>query len=257
MPKRQDVEPASHVHYGAFLRSIPLCRRVGDYAHAAARVLYCIYKRLLPVCGGRCSAELRALLDSLNPISKNLLPSEIVPSPALASIDLSIAHLFLSSSVNIQSVISILQSHNLSHDIPYGPDRKLHFHVVIKFLLLALFDIYAFWRRKDILADADLIMYNDRVNSFRLCWVSLGWKPALWVHWVCAHSPYYIRQHRNLYVFSSLPTERRHQGFKLDLRHAFQGWKVASPIVAARFLRTVVENDALDLSMTALAGAKK
>ena len=100
-------------------------------------------------------------------------------------------------------------------------------------------------------------MYNERVNSFRLCWVSLGWKPALWVHWVCAHSSYYIKQHSNLYVFSSLPTERRHQGFKLDLRHAFQGWKVASPIVAARFLRTVVENDALDLSMTALAGAKQ
>ena len=35
-----------NVRYGAFLRSIPLSRRVGDYAHCAARVVNATLKRL-------------------------------------------------------------------------------------------------------------------------------------------------------------------------------------------------------------------
>ena len=35
-----------NVRYGAFLRSIPLHRRVGDYAHCAARVVNATLKRL-------------------------------------------------------------------------------------------------------------------------------------------------------------------------------------------------------------------
>ena len=36
----------SNVRYGAFLRSIPLERRVGDHVHCAARVANVIFKRL-------------------------------------------------------------------------------------------------------------------------------------------------------------------------------------------------------------------
>ena len=35
-----------NIRYGAFLRSIPLQRRVGDYAHCAARVVNATLKRL-------------------------------------------------------------------------------------------------------------------------------------------------------------------------------------------------------------------
>ena len=82
------------------------------------------------------------------------------------------------------------------------------------------------------------------------------WKPTVWVHWLCAHSGYNVEKYANLYSHSSLPTERRHQGFKLDLRHAFQGWKVASPIVASSFLRCVVEQDALYLALHSFSVAK-
>jgi hypothetical protein len=54
-----DVE--SHVRYGAFLRGIPPARRVGDYAHAAARVVNAVFKRLLaaaPQWGPRAAAHL-------------------------------------------------------------------------------------------------------------------------------------------------------------------------------------------------------
>ena len=128
----------------------------------------------------------------------------------------------------------------------------------MKLLLLALHGIYGLWRRKDKLPPASISAYREHIDTFRQCWIALGWKPAVWVHWLCAHSVFFfIEQHANLYVFSSLPVERRHQGFKLDLRHAFQGWKIASPILAARFLRTVIEQDSLDLVLHDLPVAKK
>lgn len=36
----------THVRYGAFLPTIPPARRVGDYVHAACRILNAIFKRL-------------------------------------------------------------------------------------------------------------------------------------------------------------------------------------------------------------------
>lgn len=55
----KDVE--THVRYGAFLRAIPPVRRIGDYAHAAARILTAVFKRLLkmaPAWGPRAAANL-------------------------------------------------------------------------------------------------------------------------------------------------------------------------------------------------------
>lgn len=37
---------APRTRYGAFLAAVPPERRIGDYAHAAARVVTCILKRL-------------------------------------------------------------------------------------------------------------------------------------------------------------------------------------------------------------------
>ena len=253
------IDPSSHVHYGAFLRSIPVTRRLGDYAHAAARILYAVYKRLMKTCDSRCCSDLRAILAALEPSAKHLLPTELTSTPASvkAGIDLTAAHIFLSSVDHVQKVVTVLQTHGVNAEVQYGPDRKLLFHVVIKFLLLALCGIYKTWRRKDFLSAADITAYQAHVDSFRMCWVSLNWKPTVWVHWMCAHSYYYIEKYANLFVYSSLPTERRHQGFKLDLRHAFQGWKIASPLIASRFLRSVVEQDALDLALHSLPSAKK
>jgi hypothetical protein len=47
---RNNVPSGAHVmeasRFGSFLRHIPATRRVGDYAHAAARVLNAIFKRI-------------------------------------------------------------------------------------------------------------------------------------------------------------------------------------------------------------------
>ena len=52
----------THVRYGVFLRTIPPARRVGDYCHAAARIVNAIFKRLLaaaPHWGHRAATSLR------------------------------------------------------------------------------------------------------------------------------------------------------------------------------------------------------
>ena len=51
---------------------------------------------------------------------------------------------------------------------------------------------------------------------------------------------------KSIYLFSSVPSEHRHQTFKLDLRHSFQGWKLVNPRCNERGLRHVVEMDALN-----------
>ena len=212
-----------------------------------------MYKRLQAVCSSRCTSELLDVLASLGPVAARLTPDEraSTPSPSLnAGIDLSTAQYFLSKEAHFLTIVSVLQKHDMTHLVQYSHNRNLQFHVVVKFLLMAFFGIANTWKLRTILSPAEITLYKANVNTFSHCWTALAWKPTPWVHWLCAHSSFFVDLHLNIGSFSSLPTERRHQQFKLDLRHAFQGWKVASPITASRYLRTVVQQDSLDLALS-------
>jgi hypothetical protein len=55
------MDVQTHTRYGAFLRDIPPTRRAGDYAHASARIVTAVFKRLLgnvATWGGRSAADL-------------------------------------------------------------------------------------------------------------------------------------------------------------------------------------------------------
>ena len=80
-------------------------------------------------------------------------------------------------------------------------------------------------------------------------WKSLQWKASVWVHLVVCHSTFYIETYRNLYIFSSIPTERRHSVFKLDLRHCYLGYSMSRPHLSQRGLKHVVNMHALDLGL--------
>ena len=74
----KDVE--THVRYGAFLRAIPPSRRIGDYAHAAARIVNAIFKRLLEVApqwGHNAAANLRLDAHSLTDRDETCLGSSV------------------------------------------------------------------------------------------------------------------------------------------------------------------------------------
>ena len=77
----------------------------------------------------------------------------------------------------------------------------------------------------------------------------LGWKPAVWCHWVVVHSVQVAKLWGNFGIFSSIPTERRHVEFKLDMPHCFQGYKLSKVAMTRRFATHIHEMDVLDLDL--------
>jgi hypothetical protein len=118
--------------------------------------------------------------------------------------------------------------------------------VVCRILMRSLHVVHTLWRTKEYLTHAQVVEYERNIELFAKCWHAFKWKPSVWVHWMVAHSTFYVKLHKTIYLFSSVPTEHRHQLFKLDLRHSFQGWKLINPRCNERGLRHVVELDALD-----------
>ena len=112
------------------------------------------------------------------------------------------------------------------------------------------------WCLKTILTTAEVVQYRADVDKFRAAWEGLRWKPAVWVHWVCAHSTYFVQTNRTLFGFSSIPTERRHQRFKLDLRITCQAFKYRDPSRCKGYLKRCVELDALDQGLRLLKKQK-
>ena len=71
--------------------------------------------------------------------------------------------------------------------------------------------------------NSDLQKYTQLTTLFGDIWCATGWKVSTWVHWTVRHSSALANLHRNFYVFSSIPTERRNVEFKLDVTHAYKG----------------------------------
>ena len=90
----------------------------------------------------------------------------------------------------------------------HGAERKLLIHVVVKYFLLAFQALYSIWRKKTVFFSAsELVAYKKHVDVFRECWVSLSWKPIVWVHWTTSHSLYFIEKQCSLFAFSSIIEE--------------------------------------------------
>ena len=125
-------------------------------------------------------------------------------------------------------------------------NRHVLVATVLRIMLRSLKTIHDLWRTKSVLTNIEVERYEQAIKSFTSCWHAFKWKPSVWVHWMICHSGVFVRKHRSMYFFSSIPTEHRHQHFKLDLRHSFQGWKLCNPSISQRGLRHVIELDAID-----------
>ena len=44
------------------------------------------------------------------------------------------------------------------------------------------------------------------VIGFARAWGKVGWKFSTWVHWTCAHAPFFMKEYKNLYIFSLIPS---------------------------------------------------
>jgi hypothetical protein len=131
-------------------------------------------------------------------------------------------------------------------------NRKVVVGMAVSLLLADLANMYKLWNSKTMLGPSDLSAYSVAIGRFRDLWKALEWKPTPWLHWVCAHSEYFLRTYRSWYAFSSIPTEHRHQGFKRDLKNTNQSFKYKAPELSTGYLRRCVELDALDLGLRTL-----
>ena len=122
---------------------------------------------------------------------------------------------------------------------PVGPP----FHAFLRSLLSALTFMNKWWRSKE---GFQWQQYAIAVEQFALPPRALGWKPAVWLHWVCCHSTELARLYGNFFIFSTIPTERRHVSWKMDIRHSFQGWKLKALHLARRGLTHSHALDSLD-----------
>ena len=93
--------------------------------------------------------------------------------------------------------------------------RPVQYHFLLTILFQQLTLMYKTWANKNILTPADLAKYTAALQRFIECWLAFQWKPAVWVHWICAHSTFFLNQEKSLSAFSSIPTEYRHQNLSV------------------------------------------
>ena len=99
--------------------------------------------------------------------------------------------------------------------------------------------------------NSDVAMYTNAVDRFREAWGDLGWKVSMWVHWTCAHSPYFPQAYRNIYIFSRIPSEKRNSPFKRDLHNSCKGWALFKPRLSRLSMGHVVNMNNLDMALLA------
>ena len=165
--------------------------------------------------------------------------------PKLGTLDLSAARYLLLNREWQNKVVDVVSRHHPAQEVSFNGSPLL-FSAAIRVLFLALADLHTIWRKKELLSPQDIDFYHKAVEKLRAGWTALQWKPTVWVHWIVRHSGYFASTLRNFYLYSSIPSERRHQGFKRDMRHWCQAWKVKNPKASKAGLRHVVDLDALD-----------
>ena len=141
-----------------------------------------------------------------------------------------------------------------------APDQWVTFNgnrckvvAAVRNLLCHLAAMHSVWSAKKFVEPEELARYQHHLNTFRSAWIGLGWKPTVWVHWVCAHSLWFLQTYQTLYAFSSIPTEHRHQRFKLDLRNTCAAYKFKDPSRCKGYLQRCIQLDALDQGLRSLA----
>jgi hypothetical protein len=120
---------------------------------------------------------------------------------------------------------------------------------VVAVITGALSRMFSVWNQKTRVTPGVLGAYLEDATRMGTGWRDLGWKGTLWVHWATAHSHHLLQTWGTLYFFSSIPTERRHPSFKMDLRHCFHGWKLTCPAFSQRGLLCALHLDALDMGL--------
>ena len=169
-----------HVRYGAFLPSVPVMRRVGDYVHCACRLVNALLGRL---CGEGIPALKRDVEAFLNELTKP--PGAAALPPAAATIDITAATRFLQDAKRHAQLVAIVQMHQ-ARLLKLRGGRTIVLHGAVRIMLRALHMLFNLWRQKQCLSPAQEAEHANQVGFLREMWQAAGWRPTVWLHWVCA-----------------------------------------------------------------------
>ena len=114
-------------------------------------------------------------------------------------------------------------------------------------MLNTLYYAWTIWSMRTPVPESAICRYTQSMAQFCEAWTACAWEPTPWVHWMGCHSAAYLTLYKSLYVFSSIPSEYRHKGFKLDISHSCMAWKMTRPAYTQRSLAHVIRMHALDL----------
>jgi hypothetical protein len=245
---------------GAYLqRVIDPERRVGDYVHATHRIVNGIVKRLIATAGafpGWATAVKDVIIQARQDAAKVPIAERIAPRPTKAdSLDMTASQVFLRDTKFHKHLTDIAREYA---GVARWPGLlqvgavQMAAWLALHLLFVDLREMFAVWASKHWLSDGEVEKYAYHCKRFGEVWVGFGWKPTTWVHWAVAHSTFLVRRWRSIYVFCSIPTERRHCGFKMDIRHCFQGWKLTRPYVQKWGLVHSINLDALSQGLRLL-----
>ena len=211
---------------------MPPIWRVGDFDHAGRRFVNCFSKRLhseVKGWGGNGLGGATAWLAQLQDCYKEVIAenSRISAAKRLTlckkregACDLTLSKVFLTSHPNMQKVVAAV--HRVVGARVGGEPPG----VVVHLILLPFYRLYGFWGSKVYLSDAALAAAKEVWQIFAHARKNIGWVPATWVHWVACYFGVFLSRYHNRYMFSTIPSEKKHSAFKLELGHVLRGWSI-------------------------------
>ena len=136
--------------------------------------------------------------------------------------------------------------------VPGGPPLWVVVHVMVK----CIEGLYELWRVRDIYTLIQVERHRALTTKFSKAWGDRGWSPTRWIHWCLAHSTSFAEKWRNIFQFSSIPTEYRHGPYKRRLRNGFKGWSLVRQGMSLRHMHHCMSMNAPEQGLLGLEAAK-
>ena len=125
-------------------------------------------------------------------------------------------------------------------------------HVMVK----CIEGLYELWRVRELYTLTQVERHRALTTKFSKAWGDSGWSPTRWIHWCLAHSTFFAEKWRNIFQFSSIPTEYRHGPYKRRLKNCFKGWSLVRPSMSLRHMHHCMSMNALEQGLLGLEAAK-
>ena len=118
--------------------------------------------------------------------------------------------------------------------------------VVVHVMVKCIEGLYELWRVRELYTRTQVERHRALTTKFSKVWGDSGWSPTRWIYWCLGHSTFFAEKWRNIFQFSSIPTEYRHGPYKRRLKNCFKGWSLVRPSVSLRHMHHFMSMNALE-----------